>query len=80
MCGRRWALLFFSKCSLWGSAGRHAIGHFLFNLYFNDIVGIDTQAQFIIDADDTSLFFSGEDADTLNIPGKLYTEQILCMV
>lgn len=33
------------------------LGPFLFNVYINDIVNVDNQAQFIIYADDTSLFF-----------------------
>lgn len=41
------------------------LGPLLFNVYINDIVNIDDEAQFIIYADDTSLFLSGEEADVL---------------
>lgn len=34
------------------------LGPLLFNIYINDIINIDTTAQFIIYADDTSLFFT----------------------
>lgn len=41
------------------------LGPLLFNAYINDVVNITDQAQFIIYADDTSLLFSGNDADEL---------------
>lgn len=41
------------------------LGPFLFNLYVNDIVNISRSTKFIIYADDTSLFFTGDTASDL---------------
>lgn len=41
------------------------LGPTLFNLYINDIVNISQPTKFIIYADDTSLFFSGENCNAL---------------
>lgn len=41
------------------------LGPLLFNLYINDIVNINQDAKFIIYADDTSIFFSGNNIDQL---------------
>ncbi|MCZ6924860.1 MAG: reverse transcriptase domain-containing protein, partial [Rickettsia endosymbiont of Ixodes persulcatus] len=41
------------------------LGPLPFNVYINDIVNIDHQVQFVIYADDTSLFISATDADVL---------------
>ncbi|MCZ6924573.1 MAG: reverse transcriptase domain-containing protein [Rickettsia endosymbiont of Ixodes persulcatus] len=41
------------------------LGPLLFDLYINDIVHIDDTVSYIIYADDTSLFFSGNDADQI---------------
>lgn len=41
------------------------LGPLLFIIFINDIVSIDTSAQYVIYADDTSLFFTGTNADTI---------------
>lgn len=41
------------------------LGPLLFNLYINDIVNINNNAMFIIYADDTTIFFSGNSIDYL---------------
>lgn len=41
------------------------LGPLLFNLYLNDIVNISDTATFVIYADDTSMFFSGDNIDEL---------------
>lgn len=41
------------------------LGPFLFNIYVNDIINIYSEAKFVNYADDTSIFFSGENADVL---------------
>lgn len=41
------------------------LGPLLFNIYINDIVKISNTAKFVIYADDTSLFLSGNDASQL---------------
>lgn len=41
------------------------LGPLLFNMYLNDICNINTTAKFIIYADDTSIFFTGNNLDIL---------------
>lgn len=41
------------------------LGPFLFNIYINDVVSISPSAEFIIYADDTSIFLRGNSADKL---------------
>lgn len=41
------------------------LGPLLFNIYLNDIVNISRTATFVIYADDTSIFFSGDNLDEL---------------
>lgn len=50
---------------MWCTQGS-ILGPFLFNANINDLVNIDNQVQFVIYADDTSMFFSAADADTLS--------------
>lgn len=48
-----------------GVSQRNILGPFLFNLCINDIVNISINTKFIMYADDTSLFFAGENVAEL---------------
>lgn len=41
------------------------LGPLLFNMYINDIISISSSAKFVIYADDTSIFFSGQNLNEL---------------
>lgn len=52
------------------------LGPLLFDLYINDIVRIDDTVSYIIYTDDTSLFFSGNDADQIIQKANRYLEKL----
>lgn len=52
-----------SQSKIWSGVPQGSVsGLFLFNVYVNDIVKLDPSVDFILYADDTSLFISGPDA------------------
>lgn len=52
------------------------LGPLLFDLYINDIVNIDDTISYIIYADDTSVFFSGDNADQIIVRANQYLDKL----
>lgn len=64
MCGDKWVSVIISTNTLRCNT-RECFRPFLFNVYVNDPISIDNHVQFVLYADDTSLFLSSESVSDL---------------